>query len=523
MPLNILMDHDGTVKVTDFGIAVALSSTTITQTNSVLGSVHYLSPEQARGGMSTKKSDIYSLGIVMFELLTGRLPFEGESAVSIALKHLQSETPSPKRWNATIPQSVENIILKATAKDPFHRYESVEEMEEDLQTALYPNRLNEEKFVIPDMDDEVTKAIPIIKDSDLFNDSDETIVKEPQTDKPKEKEKPKPQQKTKKKKKKNKLLLTLAIVFFLILAAGVAAVTIFPALFLPKDVDVPDVSNLTYEQAVKKLEDSGFEIGDTFEISDEEIPEGFIIRTDPEAGASVKEGAEIDLYESTGKEKVAFKDYVGKNFDEVKEKLEKDNYLAIFSNQVFDDSSPGTILDQSIDEGEEVVPEETEVTFEISKGPETIKLSDLTGFTAKALDNYASQHGLSIDYSEEQYSEEVPAGLAISQTPAKDTDLKKGDKVKVIMSKGPEPKEPKTVKQTITVDYIPNEEELPQQVKIYIQDAEHKITDVYKEIEITENYSIDINFVINPGESAEFMVYVNGVPHQSEKIPYPEE
>ena len=135
-PQNILMDQNGNVKITDFGIAMALSATSITQTNSVLGSVHYLSPEQARGGVANHKSDIYSLGIVMFELLTGRLPFSGESAVSIALKHLQSETPSLRRWNPTIPQSVENIVLKATPKDPFHRYENVEEMEEDIRTSL---------------------------------------------------------------------------------------------------------------------------------------------------------------------------------------------------------------------------------------------------------------------------------------------------------------------------------------------------------------------------------------------------
>lgn len=142
-PHNILIDRHGNVKITDFGIAMALSATSITQTNSVLGSVHYLSPEQARGGMANRKSDIYSLGIVMFELLTGRLPFSGESAVSIALKHLQSETPSLKRWNPSIPQSVENIVLKATAKDPFHRYDTVEEMEEDIRTALEPERLHE--------------------------------------------------------------------------------------------------------------------------------------------------------------------------------------------------------------------------------------------------------------------------------------------------------------------------------------------------------------------------------------------
>ncbi|MDP4171455.1 MAG: Stk1 family PASTA domain-containing Ser/Thr kinase, partial [Bacillota bacterium] len=174
-PHNILVDRDGNVKITDFGIAMALSATSITQTNSVMGSVHYLSPEQARGGMANRKSDIYSLGIVMFELLTGRLPFSGESAVSIALKHLQSETPSVRRWNPDIPQSVENIVLKATAKDPFHRYNSVDAMEEDLQTAMYPIRANEAKFTIP-LDDEATKAIPVITNERPFQNLDETMV-----------------------------------------------------------------------------------------------------------------------------------------------------------------------------------------------------------------------------------------------------------------------------------------------------------------------------------------------------------
>ena len=114
-PQNILMDHNGHIKITDFGIAIALSATNITQTNAVLGSVHYLSPEQARGGMANKKSDIYSLGIVMFELFTGRLPFYGESAISIALKHLQSATPSPKRWNPDIPQSVGEYYFKSNS------------------------------------------------------------------------------------------------------------------------------------------------------------------------------------------------------------------------------------------------------------------------------------------------------------------------------------------------------------------------------------------------------------------------
>ena len=137
-PQNILMDVDGNVKITDFGIAMALSATAHTKTNSVLGTVHYLSPEQARGGMATMKSDIYSVGIVFYELLTGKLPFSGESAVSIALKHLQEETPSVRALFPTIPQSVENVILKATTKNASNRYQSADEMQDDLATVLLP-------------------------------------------------------------------------------------------------------------------------------------------------------------------------------------------------------------------------------------------------------------------------------------------------------------------------------------------------------------------------------------------------
>lgn len=218
-PQNILIDTYGHIKVTDFGIAMALSATSLTQTNSVLGSVHYLSPEQARGGMATKKSDIYSLGIVFFEMLTGRLPFSGQSPVSIALKHLQSETPSVRRFSPEVPQSVENIVLKATAKDPFHRFETVYDMEDNLELALSPDRLDEPKFTPPTEIGEETKAIPIITENQLENIHHDTIVHQAnaETKKVEDKEKSKgkgkststAKGKTKKKRNKKKYLLFL--------------------------------------------------------------------------------------------------------------------------------------------------------------------------------------------------------------------------------------------------------------------------------------------------------------------------
>lgn len=185
-----MIEDNGRIKITDFGIAMALNSTQLTQTNSVMGSVHYLPPEQANGKGSTVKSDIYSLGILMYELLTGSVPFKGDTAVEIALKHMKEKIPSVRKQNPTIPQSVENIILKATAKNPKNRYDSVREMYNDLQTAL--ERDNEKRLVYeyPENDLEETKVIaPIPKepkkpvvdkplDKEETTETDDSILKE---------------------------------------------------------------------------------------------------------------------------------------------------------------------------------------------------------------------------------------------------------------------------------------------------------------------------------------------------------
>ncbi len=514
-PHNILIDLDGTVKVTDFGIAVALSSTTITQTNSVLGSVHYLSPEQARGGMSTNKSDIYSLGIVLFELLTGRVPFDGESAVSIALKHLQTETPSPKRWNPSIPQSVENIILKATAKDTLHRYESVEAMEEDIKTALHPDRSNEARFTIPE-DDEITKAIPIIRNekSALGN---ETLVRPQQ----KSVDGDSKNQGNKSPKKNNKLVFTLITIFFLIIAAGIAAVTIVPSLLLPKEVTIPDVSNMEYDDALRQLVHLGLNVQEPIKQEHEEIPEGYVIRTDPKANSIVREGSDITIYESTGKKKVEFGHYVGLNIDDVKERLYRQGYDSILTESINDDSEPGTIISQSIKEGDLVVPSETEITFQVSEGPPKITLRNLVGWTEELVKEYTLENELNLN-RDEQYSDEVPVGLVISQSPERGALLEKKDTIKVVFSLGKQPREPKPVKVEINIPYDPSEEGKEQQVQLLIEDANHKITDVYESFTITEPTVIPITFLVPYGVNAKYLLIVDGFPIENKEIPYPE-
>lgn len=509
-PHNLLIDHDDNVKITDFGIAMALSATSITQTNSVLGSVHYLSPEQARGGMANKKSDIYSLGIVMFELLTGRLPFSGESAVSIALKHLQSDTPSPRRWNPAIPQSVENIVLKATAKDPFHRYSSVEEMAIDINTALDPDRLNESKFVIPE-DDDVTKAIPIITNDELFQNHDETkvIAEEEDTvqsaasskkEKNRKKKKDKKQKKTKKPvkekkpKKKRSWAKITAIIFGILIILAALAILILPGILAAKDVEIPDVTDNQLDKALATLRASGFEIGEVIEKEDDEIEEDNVIKTEPEAGSTVKEGSAVDVYYSIGKKKVEVLNYVGRDYEDIENLLENFGYQDIVINKVNDDSEVGTVLEQEPSDGESVIPSETTLTLTVSNGPAKVTLKDLTDYTKKALDDYASDTGLKITFAEEQYSNTVPAGQVISQSPAAGTALEVGSEVSVVLSKGAEEIPPKEETKEVTITYDEELEGTPQTVTILIEDLDNTMTEPVETFEITETVKKTLHF-----------------------------
>lgn len=520
-PHNILIDHMGHIKVTDFGIAMALSSTTITHTNSVLGSVHYLSPEQARGGLSTKKSDIYSLGIVLFELLTARMPFEGESAVSIALKHLQSETPSVKRWNPAVPQSIENVVLKAMAKDPFHRYEAAEEMENDLKTAFDPDRLNEKRFTIPS-DDEMTKAVPIIKNLPENGSSSQSGGGEEEAAPLSKKEKKK-QAKANKKKKRKKWPLILLTVFFVLAASAVLALTVFPSLFIPKDVAVPDVAGLEYEEAVIKLEDEGFEVDPNAEdIADDKIEEGLIVKTDPAAGDIVKEGSTVKLYKSSGKEKTEVDDVVGQKVDTAKKLLEQKGFKNIKTEEVHDEEEAGTIIEQDPAAGTEIVAADDEVKLTVSLGPEAITLRDLKTYSKQAASGYLDDHQLVL-VEKEAHSEDVPEGQVIKQKPEAGASVKPGDKVEVTFSLGPKQKPVKTVTEKIDIPYEPGAAGEEQNVQISIDDEEHSISDVYENFKITAPAERTIKFRIAPGQKGYYQVTINDKVVRSKTIEYPED
>ena len=344
-PQNIMILENGLIKITDFGIAMALNSTQLTQTNSVMGSVHYLPPEQASGKGATIQSDVYSMGILMYELLTGELPFRGDNAVEIALKQIKEPFPSVREKNNSIPQSIENIIYKATAKNTKNRYSDARELHDDLKTALTDERINEPlvKFKYPEIDGDSKSEKELQKMADQAVKEDKKKCKDSVTDNIiediNEKEaKKEAEVKAKKieendRKKENKILMILGIIFTLLVLTITTLVFLLPKLFTAKDVTVPDVSGLSVVKAEEKLREAGFEVSDkTKEESSDTVEEGSVVKSSPAAGSKRKKGAEVTLYVSVGENAyVVAEDLVGQNYRDVKSVLEKmyDLYVVV--------------------------------------------------------------------------------------------------------------------------------------------------------------------------------------------------
>ncbi|MDK8502960.1 Stk1 family PASTA domain-containing Ser/Thr kinase [Aerococcus sp. UMB1112A] len=469
-PQNIMVKADGTVKIMDFGIAIISTETSITQTSTIIGSVHYLSPEQARGSLATAQSDIYSLGIVSFEMLTGHVPFDGESAVSIALKHFQEDLPALDAERSHIPNSIQNVIYKATAKDPSDRYQSCRDMAEDLATALDAENLEvplvngpglaAETIILakPDLDaqaeaDKLDQTL-VLPTAGATSGTASTSQVEASDLKRSEGPRPDPaEDRTVKTRSQGiwaklqslpRWLVASALIVLLLLS-----VTVYSAM---TRVRVPDVAKMTPDQAVQLIQEAGLRVGDQQEESSEDIQDGRVTRTDPEASSRVKEDAEIDLYVSTGPKKVTLKDYRDKPFDEAKRELEEEGFKVkkeeVYDNQI----KSGHVVDQDPGSGQEVQVKGTTVTLKVSKGKETFSLQDLAGKTQSEVQAYADSIGLNLTTSSE-YSNQVEAGRVIRQNPSPSTKVQAGDSLSVVLSLGPE--KPATVQfsHTITIPY----------------------------------------------------------------------
>jgi len=417
--------ENGLVKITDFGIAMALNSTQLTQTNSVMGSVHYLPPEQANGLGSTYKSDIYSLGILMFELLIGKVPFKGENAVEIAIKQMKDPIPSVCDIKEDIPQSVENIVLKSTAKNPKNRYDTVEEMKYDIRTCLDDDKKEEPKLVFEfpefEKDEEVITRTRSRRNEDIEeqDEIDETFKEE---------------------KKSNKAIWITVIILTLLVAVILFFVVIFPNMNAPKTIEIPDVSNMSVKEATDELEKIGLKVSteDKTDYSDE-VKEDYVIKTSPRAGKSIKEGATITLVVSLGKEGFEAENYVGQNYLTVKAILEGKKIVVETDEEEHTkdetEIKENIILKQDVEVGKKLVPGD-KITLTIPKF--IVNYPDFVNevYTIEEVEKFCKENGVTLVKKEKESSTDKD-GSIIYQSRTAGTKVVSGTTLTITVSKAP--------------------------------------------------------------------------------------
>ena len=436
-PQNIMIQDDGLVKITDFGIAMALNATQLTQTNSVMGSVHYLPPEQANGKGSTIKSDIYSLGILMYELLTGSVPFKGDNAVEIALKHLKERIPSIRRQNPTIPQSVENIVLKATAKNPKNRYDSVRKMNSDLKECLNEDRINEPKYVYPysetDFDD--TKVAIKKPKPDIEQPKDLEEVKELKKEEEMNKE-----EVVIEKKDKYKIPIILAAIFVSLLIIG-GIIFLLLNRNVNTDIKVPDVTNMTVGDAIYELEKAGFNYT-TEESYSEDIEKGKVIRTNPSKGSTRKRNSTVTIVESLGSNSINVENYVGSKYYEVKAKLELHEIKVMVEKKSVEkpedyEGKEDIIIEQTpkYEEGvDKKLSKGDTVTLYIPDVADTYPDMVAESWSLSDAEAFAKEYGITLDVTEVETDSYAP-GVIIYQSRGVNDPIIKGVTLKVKVSK----------------------------------------------------------------------------------------
>lgn len=363
-PQNVLLKDDGTVKITDFGIAVAHNAVQLTQNDAILGSAHYLAPETTRGENATSQIDIYALGIVFYELLTGSVPFQGDNPVQIAFKHLREEIPSVKEFNPTLPQSIENIILKATIKNRNFRYQTAKEMLNDLAVCLLPQQNNVAKIKFDERLGDPTRVI---------GDQDDTDLNE---------------MKSRKKRKQ----ISRSGILILVLVTLISLLALFGILYMSGVVDesimigstkIPDVVEIDEDKAIQQLIDAGFwKVNIKLEKAmSDDIEAGKVMKIEPSVGSKVRKNSVITITISKG---VYFiiDDYVNKNIQDIKPLLEAEGIKVIVEKKQDASLDGGTILVQNnLHKGDKIDPQKSnEIKFIVSQRP-TFIIPDVIGMS----------------------------------------------------------------------------------------------------------------------------------------------
>ncbi|HEM6403408.1 TPA: Stk1 family PASTA domain-containing Ser/Thr kinase [Streptococcus suis] len=434
-PQNVLLTSNGVAKVTDFGIAVAFAETSLTQTNSMLGSVHYLSPEQARGSKATIQSDIYAMGIILFEMLTGRIPYDGDSAVTIALQHFQKPLPSVREENANVPQALENVVLKATAKKLNERYKSVAEMYADLASALSMDRRNEPRVELEGNKVD-TKTLPKLSQANVetkvphTNSSAQTSA----TDKGSGKKEVAKSGNKPVSKPRSGMRTRYKVLIGAILLTVIAAGLIF--FNTPRTVTVPDVSGQTVEKATEMIEVAGLEVGNITEEATATVDEGLVIRTSPAAKTTRRQGSKIDIVVATAALS-SIPDVVDKESDTARQELEALGFQVTIKEEYSEKVAQGLVI-KTNPEANSSAEKGAKITLYVSKGVAPQVVPNVVGKSQENATQILQTAGFSVGTITQEYSSSVTAGQVISTDPVANTELAKGSIINLVISKGKE-------------------------------------------------------------------------------------
>ncbi len=429
-PQNIMIQPDGNIKVMDFGIARA-GDAHLSQTATVLGTAHYVSPEQAQGKELTGSSDIYSLGIVLYEAVTGKLPFEGQDAVSVAVKQVNELPALPSSINPDLDPTLEAIIMKALEKDPSNRFANATEMRHVLNDYLAGRPVNLEgpnqaktRVMAP--------AVPTIANSGTT--AMPPVLREQGGDKPTATVSTyaAPSDKKSEEKKGHKGLIAGIVVALLVIAAALVYIfVISPA----NKVDVPDVKGQTVEEATASLEKSELQVGTVTEVYSSDIDAGLVVSTNPPAGDKADKGSKVDLSVSKGTEQVVVPDLTGMSSDEARKALTDLGLNAQEGDSVYsDDVEEGKVAEQDTEADSKVNKGDT-VVYHLSKGADLVKVPDVVGQSEANAKNMLEDYGFSVKRTYE-HSDTVTAGDVISQSET--GKIRSGSSVTIVVSNGPE-------------------------------------------------------------------------------------